>query len=104
MKRAASLDQPSGVRATRFRARLERLFAGCGIEIDGPNAWDIRVHHEDFYARVLANGSLGLGESYMDGWWDVRDLDGFLYRLLAAGVDEKVKTWRDVLAWLAKTV
>jgi len=99
MKRAASLE-PLQLESGRFRARLERLFAGCGVQIDGPNAWDIQVHHGKFFARVLANGSLGLGESYMDGWWDVRDLDGFIYRLLAANLDEKVKTWRDVLAWL----
>jgi len=105
MKRAASLEPlQSGLRRSRFRARLESLFARCGIEIDGPNAWDIRVHHEDFYSRVLANGSLGLGESYMDGWWDVRDLDGFLYRLLAARLDEEVKTWRDALAWLTASL
>ncbi|HEX5161118.1 MAG TPA: cyclopropane fatty acyl phospholipid synthase [Steroidobacteraceae bacterium] len=101
MKRAAyfehhSHDSPAG----RFRRRIERLFAECGIDIDGPNAWDIQVHNEDFYARVLAKGSLGLGESYMDGWWDVRDLDGFVYRLLAARADERARSWRDALAWL----
>ena len=101
MKRAAyfehhSHDYPAG----RFRRRIERLFAECGIDIDGPNAWDIQVHNEDFYARVLAKGSLGLGESYMDGWWDVRDLDGFVYRLLAARADERARSWRDALAWL----
>ncbi len=101
MKRAAyfehhSHDSPAG----RFRRRIERLFAECGIDIDGPNAWDIQVHNEDFYARVLAKGSLGLGESYLDGWWDVRDLDGFVYRLLAARADERARSWRDALAWL----
>ena len=27
-----------------------------------------------FFARLLAYGSLGLGESYMEGWWDCEDL------------------------------
>ena len=31
---------------------------------------DIEVHHPKFYARVLKDGPLGLGESYMEGWWD----------------------------------
>jgi len=101
MKRVASLEQALGVRPSRVRARLENLLASCGIDIDGPNAWDIQVHHEDFHARVLADGSLGLGESYMEGWWEVRDLDVFIFRLLVNHVDEKVATWRDALAWLA---
>jgi cyclopropane-fatty-acyl-phospholipid synthase len=104
MKRAASLEQVPGFRPSRLRARLENLLASCGIDVGGPNAWDIQVHHEDFYSRVLADGSLGLGESYMDGWWDVRDLDGFIYRLFAGNADEKVKTWRNALAWLTATL
>ena len=100
MKRAASLEQAPGFRPSRARARIESLFASCGIDIDGPNAWDIQVHEEDFYARVLADGSLGLGESYMEGWWDVRDLDGFIFRLFANHADTRVKTWRNALAWL----
>ena len=104
MKRAASLEQAPGLRPSRVRARLENLLASCGIDVDGPNAWDIQVHHEDFHARVLADGSLGLGESYMEGWWEVRDLDGFIFRLLVNHVDEKVATWRNALAWLAATL
>ena len=101
MKREASIEPlPAGFKPGRLRRRLEHLFGECGVEIDGPNAWDIQVHHDDFYSRVIASGSLGLGESYMDGWWDVRDLDGFIYRLLAGNLDDRVRTWHDVLAWL----
>src|SRR5690606_31617773 len=42
------------------------------------------------YARVLGQGSLGLGESYMDEWWDAESLDGFLFHLLAARLDQRV--------------
>jgi cyclopropane-fatty-acyl-phospholipid synthase len=104
MKRAASLEQAPGFRPGRARARIENLFASCGIDVDGPNAWDIQVHHEDFYPRVLADGSLGLGESYMDGWWDVRDLDGFIFRLFVNHADEKVRTWRNLSAWVTATL
>jgi len=105
MKRAAYVEHLStGLRVARFRRRIERLFAECGIDIDGPNAWDIQVHNDDFYPRVLADRSLGLGESYMDGWWDVRDLDGFIYRLLAARLDERTRGWRDAIAWLGATI
>ena len=105
MKPTVSLEPVSSRFGTnRLRTRLEQLFASCGIGIDGPNAWDIQVRHEDFYSRVLADGSLGLGESYMDGWWDARDLDGFIYRLFAGHADEKVKTWRNALAWITATL
>jgi cyclopropane-fatty-acyl-phospholipid synthase len=101
MKREASLEQlQDGFIPSRVRARLTSLLSSCGIDIDGPNAWDVQVYHEDFYPRVLTDGSLGLGESFMEGWWDVRDLDGFIYRLFDGNADEKVKTWRNALAWI----
>ncbi len=101
MKRTASADLvPLEPRPSRLRSRVVQLFADCGIEINGANPWDIQVSNEDFFSRVMADGSLGLGESYVDGWWEARDLDGFVYRLLAGGAREKVGTWRDVLAWL----
>ena len=102
MKRAASIEQfPTGFGSRGYRQRLERQFAECGIDIDGPNAWDIQVNNDDFYARVFADGALGFGESYMDGWWDVRDLAGCIYRLLAGRLDERSRSWRDALTWLS---
>lgn len=40
----------------------------------------VRVDVRDprVYARVLRDGSVGLGESYADGWWTTDDLAGFL--------------------------
>jgi cyclopropane-fatty-acyl-phospholipid synthase len=60
------------------------MFATMGVRIDGTDPWDIRVHDDRFYRRVLLGGSLGLGESYMDGWWDCDDL-GTLFRRVIAG-------------------
>ena len=84
----------------RLRRTLEELLEGCGVQINGNNPWDIRVFNEDFYARVLHQGSLGFGESYMERWWDVGDLEELVYRLLNARLDERVHTWRDVLSFL----
>ncbi|WP_347261327.1 cyclopropane fatty acyl phospholipid synthase [Rudaea sp.] len=72
------------------RSRIEALLALADVRVDGPAASDLQVHDERLYARIIAHGSLGLGEAYMDGWWDAADLDGFLFRLLAAHVDERV--------------
>ncbi|MBE0665377.1 MAG: class I SAM-dependent methyltransferase, partial [Candidatus Aminicenantes bacterium] len=53
--------------------------------------WDINVHHQGVYTRVLTGGSLALGQSYMDGWWDCPRLDEFFYRILRVRLDTKVK-------------
>jgi len=67
----------------------------AGIEVGGNNPWDISVHNEDFYSRVMTWGSLGLGESYMDGWWDCEQLDEFFYRVLRTDIESQVKqNWR----------
>jgi cyclopropane-fatty-acyl-phospholipid synthase len=85
--------------ASHAKRRILGLLQECGVTIDGSDPRDIRVLDERLYARVLTDGSLGLGESYMDGWWTVHDLDGFVYRLLAARIDERVRTWRDVTSY-----
>lgn len=66
-------------------------FEQAGITINGPEPWDIQVGIERWYARVWREQSLGLGESYMDGWWGCRRLDEMFYRLLRTGTEEKVK-------------
>ena len=80
-------------------AIVRRLLAQAGIALGGPAPWDLHVHDERFYARVIAEGSLGLGESYMDGWWSCAQLDEFFCRLLRSRVDREVRLpWRQVLA------
>jgi cyclopropane-fatty-acyl-phospholipid synthase len=60
------------------------------IQINGSREWDIHIHDTKTYRRVLAQGSLGFGEAYMDGWWDCRVLDAMFCRLLRAGLEKKV--------------
>ena len=71
---------------------LAALLRTADIEIDGGNPWDVRVHDERFYARVLAHGSLGAGEAYMAGWWDVPRLDEFFTRVHAAKLERRLMT------------
>ena len=82
----------------KARARVESLLDIAGVHIDGDAPSDLHVHDARLYSRIVAHGSLGLGESYMDGWWDADSLDGFLFRLLDAHVDERAGTFDD--AWL----
>ncbi|MBL7062313.1 MAG: cyclopropane fatty acyl phospholipid synthase [Dehalococcoidia bacterium] len=69
----------------------EKILSLAGVKINGNNPWDIRVHNQKFYRRVLTEGSLGLGESYMDEWWDCEKLDEFFYRTLRSQIENNVK-------------
>lgn len=75
----------------RHKKILESLLEETGIRINGNNPYDIQVYDERFYKRVLNQGSLGLGESYMDGWWNCKKLDEFFYRILYSGIESNAK-------------
>ncbi|MFT4249705.1 MAG: cyclopropane fatty acyl phospholipid synthase [Pseudomonas sp.] len=74
----------------RLQHRVEQLLAEADVAIGGARPQDILVHDPHFHARVLAHGSLGLGESYMDGDWDANQLDAFLFHVMRARLDERV--------------
>jgi cyclopropane-fatty-acyl-phospholipid synthase len=59
-----------------------RLLLEAGITVNGDAPWDIQVHNRAVFRRVLLGGTIGLGESYVDGWWDCDDLRGFFERLI----------------------
>ena len=81
-----------------WRRMAQELLHQAGITINGDEAWDIQVNDPRFFKRVLQQGSLGLGESYMEGWWDCPRLDMFFHRLLAARLDEQCPSrWRDLM-------
>jgi cyclopropane-fatty-acyl-phospholipid synthase len=75
-----------------------QLLEVAGVRINGNNVWDMRVHNRDFYRRLLSGGSLALGESYMDGWWDCEALDQFFDRILRADLSARVRV-NFQLAW-----
>ena len=70
--------------------RVREVLSRAGVEIGGGEPWDIRILDGRFYRRVLAQGSLGLGESYMDGWWECDRLDQFVRKILDAGIENNL--------------
>ncbi len=74
-----------------FKETVNKLFESVDIQVNGTRPFDIQVHNELFYSRVLSEKSLGLGESYMDGWWDCEALDQFCYQMLWGRIDKQVK-------------
>lgn len=65
----------------------------AGIEINGERPWDLQLHDESFFDRVLSHGTLGAGESYMDGCWDVDALDEFFTRVHRADLYKSFTTF-----------
>jgi cyclopropane-fatty-acyl-phospholipid synthase len=84
----------------KFYRKIQHLLSCGDININGDRSWDIQVHNEKLYQRILAEGSLGLGESYMDGWWDCERLDEFICRVLKANLDAKINPWTEFFSLL----
>jgi len=83
----------------KLEQKAQQILDMAGIKINGNDPWDIQIKNADFYNRVLTQGSLGLGESYMDGWWDCQKLDEFFTRILSAKIDRKIKgDWKLLLS------
>ena len=74
---------------------IRSLLAEAQVEVNGSRPWDLQVKNPAFYGRVLRDRELGLGESYMDGWWEVESLDQFIHRVLRADLEHRLrKSWR----------
>ena len=79
----------------KIKKYVSRLFEKAGITIDGNMPYDIQVRNDNTYKRLLSEGALGAGESYMDEWWDCKALDQFISRILSINIEKYVKgNWR----------
>ena len=77
--------------ASQAEKIIAELIEPGGVQLNGKNPWDLQVHNPAFYDRVLRDVQLGLGESYMEGWWDCEQIDEFVSRVLKVRADEKIK-------------
>ena len=59
------------------------LLAKAGVPIDSPAAHSLRVKDQRIWDRVVAQRQLGLGEAYIDGWFECDALDEMLTRLIS---------------------
>lgn len=76
---------------------IREMLASVDVAIDGPRPWDIQVHNNKLYGRVLRFANLGLGEAYMEGWWDCQALDQFFCRVLQGGLEKRFRFTLPVL-------
>ena len=70
--------------------KYSKFLSSVDIEINGDRLWDIQVHDSDLFKSILFNGSLGLGESYMKGWFDCQRLDIFFEKIFTDGLNEQI--------------
>ncbi len=77
---------------THLRKHVETMLGHADIILDGKRPWDIRVKNNHLFQRVLAKGSLGFGEAYMDGWWDTESLDQLATQLIKSHIDKQFKS------------
>jgi cyclopropane-fatty-acyl-phospholipid synthase len=67
------------------------LLASAGVTVGGDQPWDIQVHDDRVWARVLRDGTLGAGEAYMEGWWDAPALDQLIDRVMRIRLGETLR-------------
>lgn len=76
-----------------YRKLIQDLLSQTNITINGSNPWDIQVHDDRFFARVIHQGLLGAGESYMENWWDCERLDQLTNQFLASRCETKISDY-----------
>jgi len=72
------------------RNLVQNLLDRADVRLDGGRSWDMKVNDQRLYRRLLCHGSLGLGESYMDGWWECEKIDELIRRLLRANLQRRL--------------
>ena len=83
-----------------YTQKVTELLSLADVRINGDRPWDLQVHNDDLFERVLGSGSLGLGEAYMESWWDCQELDEFFSRVIRADLQKQVHTLRDKLFYV----
>ncbi len=85
---------------TSLQDYLRELLAQADIQIGGDRPWDIQLNGPGVAERIFSEGSLGLGESYMEGDWEVQALDEFINRILRAHLQQQVRPARVIFHYL----
>ena len=87
---SSSCIEDLSVQNSQWYRIASEMLQSADIEVNGSRPFDIRVKNPHFFKRVLQEGSLGLGESYMDGWWECDRLDIFFQKVLRAGLENQL--------------
>jgi cyclopropane-fatty-acyl-phospholipid synthase len=69
---------------SRIARRVRDLLLLADIRVGGDRPWDIRVNDPRLYRRLIVGGLTGLGDAYVDQWWDCEAIDQFFDRAVRA--------------------
>ena len=99
----SNLPAANGSAADSSGAWFAQLLAAADIHLNGHRPWDIQINNPLTLGRIMRDGSIGLGESYMDGWWDCQAIDQMMTRAVRARLHEHLGTPRaHVHSWLSQ--
>ena len=76
-----------------LKRKYQALLETADIKIDGDRPWDIRVRNEAVYKKVSLHGSAGLGEAYMDGWWECEQIEQMVMRIFQSDLYKKIQSF-----------
>lgn len=85
------MNEPVDNTQNKFRTKFEQFLEGTGIVVNGNNPCDIKVYNPNLYERIMTQGSVGLGEAYMDEWWDCDRLDELFDKLCSGKLVYRTK-------------
>lgn len=68
---------------------FQSLLSSVGVALNGPQPYDIHVNNPAMFKLIRRQGTLGLGDAYIHGWWDCRALDALFRRLFSADLTRR---------------
>lgn len=78
------------VRTSWAARRATDLLASADVRIDGSRPWDITVHDQRLFRRLVVDGTVGFADAYVDGWWDCDAIDQLCDSLQTANLARHV--------------
>ena len=81
------------VQSKRVPKLIHDMLFKAGVAVNGTKPHDLIIHDERLFDLVMSQGSLGLGEAYVQQWWDCHRLDQLMTRLMTLDMDEHTKAW-----------
>ena len=67
---------------SKIEKKVTQTLAKADIQIGGNRPWDIQVKNKKFFSKIIWDGSLGLGESYVNKYFECDQVDVFCYKIL----------------------
>lgn len=78
------------IKGSGAKELVSQLLDLAEVELNGPDPWDVQVKDERLFSRLLREGDLAFGETYVDGWWECERIDLLTERIARSNIQKKV--------------